>query len=101
MLYQNDTAVAPDGAVKVWLTFESPLVGLALPSSTACVPECTGPVTIEVVPVRVQPVKSPVSKPPLTTGLGGGPALYVAVYVASAVGVTTWDCAPPSDHEAN
>src|SRR5215471_8525663 len=68
MLYQNDSWLAPDGAVNVCDTFESPLVGDVEPNITARPPECTGDDTIAVVPVppRVQPVKSPVSNPPLT-----------------------------------
>jgi hypothetical protein len=68
-LYQNDNWVAPDGAVNVCATFESPFVGLVLPNNTARDPECTGLDTTLVVPDRVQPVKSPVSNPPLTITL--------------------------------
>src|SRR5438034_11765726 len=49
----------------------SPLNGVALPTCAEKLPVCDV-VLIEVAPDRVQPVKSPVSKPPLTIAEGGG-----------------------------
>src|SRR6266540_4366490 len=92
MLYQNDTFDDPDGAVNVCVTFESPIVGLALPSNTAWLPECTPVDTIDVVPVRVHPVKSPVSNPPLTIAVGGG------VPDGLALGLGDGDIASFGDH---
>src|SRR5262249_37452063 len=79
-LYQNDSCEAPDPAVKVWESFESPLVGLVEPSSAAGVPEWVGLDSIDVVPEGAQPVKSPFSKPPLTI-VPSPPPLVVTVRV--------------------
>jgi hypothetical protein len=52
------------GAVKDW-AIEEVLLGLAEPTIAAYVPECGPDVVTEVVPAVVQPVRFPVSKPPL------------------------------------
>ena len=63
--YQKDRVPPPAGTAKVWLSELSPSVATVEPPRPAQAPEWTGLDTTEVVPVRVQPVRSPVSKPPL------------------------------------
>ena len=53
------------GTVKVWLIELSPFVGLVPPMRAEYVPECAPPLTTAAVPTVVQPVKLPVSNPPL------------------------------------
>ena len=64
--------------MKVWYTFESPLVGLALPVSAAYVPLCGAEPVTDVVPEWLQPVRSPVSKPPLVMAAIGAPGTVSA-----------------------
>ena len=62
--YQNVSVVDPVGAVKVWAMELSPLNGEAEPTCAEWVPLWAVEL-IAVDPERVQPVKSPVSNPPL------------------------------------
>ena len=72
-MYQKLRVPDPDGTVKVWLIELSPLVGAVEPAVPLYEPLCAV-VLIEVAwPEVVQPLKLPVSKPPLVTPpLGGG-----------------------------
>lgn len=63
--YQKLSVVVPLAAVKVCAMELLPLVGELEPASAEKLPLCAV-VLIEVVPLLVQPVKFPVSKPPLT-----------------------------------
>ena len=71
-MYQNDRVLLPAGAVKAWVIEEVPLVGLAEPSIAAYWPLC-GPVVVTeqaaACPPQLQPVRVPVSKPPLVMPL--------------------------------
>src|SRR5437588_12753538 len=68
-LYQRVSGPVGLGAVNVCATVLSPLVGELPPTIAVYVPEWEA-VEIDVVPVRVHPVKSPVSNPPLVTPAG-------------------------------
>src|SRR5260370_1210195 len=70
-LYQKLSVPPALGAAKVWLIDESPLKGEVLPTCAAKLPLCP-PLTAAAVPVVDQPLRSPLSKPPLTTPPGGG-----------------------------
>ena len=69
-MYQKVSLLEPVGAVNVCAAVLS-VVGAVEPSCAAYVPVCEA-VVIEVVPVTVQPLNEPVSKPPLVIGFGGG-----------------------------
>src|SRR5579859_267711 len=61
-LYQNDRVALPAGAVKVWVSDEVPLVGLAEPRIAAYVPLCGLLVVTEqtaACPPQLQPVRVP------------------------------------------
>jgi hypothetical protein len=65
-LYQNDNVEVPE-VVNVWEIVESPLVGPWFPSIAAWLPERAPELTmVSAGPDTVQPLKVPVSKPPLT-----------------------------------
>src|SRR5205085_126645 len=84
--------VWPVGTVKVWLIELSPFVGLVPPTRAEYVPECAPPLTTAAVPTVVQPVKLPVSNPPLVM-----PPLEGAVTprVTAAVCVVEWVAEAP------
>jgi hypothetical protein len=84
MLYQKDSWVPRVGALKVWATDESPLVGEVPPTRAAYVPPCAPELATEVVPAVVQPVRAPDSKPPLETS-AAGPASRMAPRASRAV----------------
>lgn len=68
-MYQNESCPPADGAVNVCAMLESPFVGFVLPTRAAYAPLCP-PATTDAVPADVvQPLKVPVSKPPLTIPL--------------------------------
>ena len=78
--YQKLSVPPLAGTVKVWLIELSPFVTAVEPPRPASRPAWTGAVTIPVVPRRVQPARTPVSKPPLiTTPAGAGVAAGVGV----------------------
>jgi len=66
--YQNVNLPPAAGTVKVWASVLF-AEGEVEPTRAAKTPLC-GVFTIAVTPVRVQPVKSPVSKPPFTIPFG-------------------------------
>src|SRR5882672_8049636 len=63
ILYQSERLVVPAGALNVWASVESPLVGVLAPTMADEAPECAVEL-LEVEPVLVQPA-SPLSNPPL------------------------------------
>src|ERR1700730_7285003 len=87
ILYQSERVAAPVGAVNVWASVESPLVGVAALAIPRDGPECAV-VLLAVVPVLVQPA-SPLSNPPLVIPATEGPRMVsemVVVWVALAPG---------------
>src|ERR1700704_3572885 len=85
ILYQSDRLVVPAGAVNVWASVESPLVGVPAPAIAEDTPE-RAVVLLAVLPVLVQPA-SPLSKPPLVIPATEGPRTVsemVVVWVALA-----------------
>src|SRR5262249_17542728 len=87
-LYQNVSVVAVAGTVIVCVIVLSPLVASMPPSWAANDPLWTGEVTTQVTaPLAVQPVKSPVSKPPFVPT---GVEPPVTVSVAPTLWVVSW-----------
>jgi hypothetical protein len=71
ILYQSERLVVPAGALNVWASVESPLVGELAPTMADEAPECAVEL-LEVEPVLVQPA-SPLSNPPLVIPGTEGP----------------------------
>jgi len=90
ILYQSERAVAPVGAVNVWASVESPLVGVAAPAIPDDAPECAV-VLLAVVPVLVQPA-SPLSNWYIqkTTGQSSRIRRIMLIALARKLAISLW-----------
>src|SRR5205823_4591501 len=84
--YQNVNRELPLGIATVCVSVLSPLYGLDEPSCAAYVPLC-GDVTTRgaTTPLELQPLRLPVSKPPLTTPAGAVVTVNVTLVVCVCV----------------